>query len=259
MLQVPKRHIPFSGTPNFRDFGGYETVDGRTVKWRRLFRSGHMADFSDDDIRQFEELGIGLIFDFRREVEVEVDANKLPAAKPPQVIHLPIDPGSLARSVTQANTSENTSDHFAKLMCEANKEFVLAQGARFKEMFAHLLDHDDSGSLVHCSIGKDRTGFAAAMTLSALGVPKETVMADYMLTGNYLNIDKQIKHIKKKYNWGGDEIALRPVLEVREGYLQSAFTTIEENFVSLEHYLEEVLGVGSAEKEELKGRYLERN
>lgn len=257
MNTAPNRHLPFQGTPNFRDFGGYNTADGRTVKWRKLFRSGHLAELTPHDQSQFESLDIRLLFDFRREIEIESEPNVLPLQAPPRVVCLPINPGSSVGIFERAVSGDVEDVDMGEFMCVVNREFVLEQGGRFKEMFANLLAQSEGGALVHCAAGKDRTGFAAAMTLAALGVPKSTIVEDYMLTGNYYIVDKEIDGIRQKAGWVGDLNGLRPLLEVRESYLQSAFDAIAENFSSLDHYLEDVLGLGQSERAELQGRYLD--
>jgi protein-tyrosine phosphatase len=254
--QSISRHLPFDGTPNFRDYGGYLTKDGRSVKWRQLFRSGQLSSLTAEDQNQFERLDIQLVFDFRRVEECERDPSIFPAAAIPKVVGLPIDPGSSISFFDNIATGNISAQEMAEFMCVVNREFVLDQGDNYRKMFSHLLNQSQGGSLVHCAAGKDRTGFAAAMVLSALGVPKETIFADYMLTADYLSVDREIDRIQEKYQWTGDADAFRPMLEVHESYLQAAFDAIDQNFPSVEVYLEEILGLGQSECELLQGRYL---
>ena len=251
------RHIALTGAPNFRDYGGYTATDGRTVKWRQLFRSGQLSALTRQDVAVFEGLDIQLVFDFRREQECERDPNILPDNNPPRVVGLPIVSGSALSFFEQIANGNLDSDSMTRFMCAINREFVLEQGAVFREMFRCLLQKNSGGSLVHCAAGKDRTGFAVAMLLSALGVPRNIILKDYLLTAERINIDYEIKRIKKKYQWDGEDSAIRPMLEVRELYLQSAFDAIDAEFSSVETYLQSVLGVGVRERELLQARYLE--
>ena len=132
----------------------------------------------------------------------------------------------------------------AGFMCDINQEFVIDQADQYRQMFSCLLDHEEGGSLVHCAAGKDRTGFAVAMILSALGVPRETIFADYMLTANYLFADKEIPRLTKKYQWPGEPAVMCPMLEVRPDYLMAAFDIIDREFASIEEYQQQILGVG---------------
>lgn len=250
------RHIPFQGTPNFRDYGGYQTDDGRMVKWRRLFRSGQLSALTDDDQDQFANLDIRMVFDFRHDQERDNDPSRLPAAIPAAIVNLPINPGSSVSSLDKILTAGITFEQMAELMCAINRELAISQSGAYRQMFEHLLNHEEGGSLVHCSAGKDRTGFAAAMVLSVLGVPRETILVDYMLSAKYFNIDSELDRASKKYRWQADRSALVPMLEVRETYLGTAFEAIEQEYSSVECYLEDVLGIGSQEKTYLQERYL---
>ena len=251
------RHIPFEGAANFRDYGGYKTVNGRTVKWRQLFRSDQLSRLTEKDQQQFSRLDIRVVFDFRRKDEREKDPNLFPLSATPETVALPIDPGSAFGFAEGIGGGTIDSLTVASFMCDINKDFVINQADKYRQMFNRLLNHDEGGSLVHCAAGKDRTGFAVAMILSALGVPRDTVFADYMLTAQYFPIDKAIARASKKYQWPGEPEVLRPMLEVRPDYLQSAFDIIDQQFPMIEDYLQEVLGVGQAERDWLQARYLE--
>jgi protein-tyrosine phosphatase len=125
-------------------------------------------------------------------------------------------------------------------------------------MFQEILALEDARFLVHCAAGKDRTGFAAALVLLALGVPRDVVMRDYMLTARYFSPDTEMARLQQKYGMEHiDADAVRPMLEVHEDYLDRGLVSIEQNYGSVERYLREVLGVGPAELAELRARYLD--
>lgn len=251
-----RRYLDFEGTPNFRDYGGYQTQDGRTIKWRQLFRSGQLSTLSDRDLDSFTALGIRLVFDFRRSEESRADPSMFPEDSRPIVVELPINPGSTVNFFEALAGGQVSAEEMAEFMRSINREFVLERADVYREMFQHLLDHDQGASLVHCAAGKDRTGFAVAMMLASLGVSRETILADYMLTARYFNIDNEIQRISQKYHWPGDANAIRPMLEAREDYLQSAFAAIDERYSSIEDYLSDVLGLGVAERDHLRNQYL---
>ncbi len=257
LATATSRHIPFSGTPNFRDYGGYKTRDGRTIKWRQLFRSGQLSKLTENDREQFRRLDIRIVFDFRRDEEREKDPSLFPLSAIPETVPLPINPGSAIGFLENIAGGNMDSQAMAGFMRAVNREFVIDQADKYQQMFACLLNHDQGGSLVHCAAGKDRTGFAAAMILSALGVARETIFSDYMLTADYLLVDKEIARVSKKYEWPGEMDVMRPMLEVRPDYLQSAFDIIDDQFPTIEDYLQDVLGVGRAERDWLQARYLE--
>jgi protein-tyrosine phosphatase len=252
-----ERKLGMQGTPNFRDFGGYRGADGRQVKWGHLFRSGQLSDLSDQDVELLDSLALDLICDFRREEEQQIEASRLPGRRP-GVISLPIDPGSNSRSLREAHEHMNTPDAMFDFMVDINREFAESQTETYGRMFREILAVDDARFLVHCAAGKDRTGFAAAILLLALGVPQDVVMQDYLLTARYFRPERELDRLRTKYQMEHMlEEAILPVLEVHEGYLARALQVIAEGYGSVEEYLAQALGVGPAELAELRNRYLD--
>lgn len=254
-----ERRLGMAGTPNFRDFGGYDTADGRRVKWGYLFRSGQLSALSAADIELLDTLALDLICDFRRVEEQESEPSLLPAGRRPRIASLPIIPGSNSRFFEEAEGQMNAGpEAMYDFMVEINRDFAEEQTATYARMFREILDIDDARFLVHCAAGKDRTGFAAALVLRALGVPEEVVMRDYLLTGRYFHPQEQIERLRRKYDMQDmDPQAIVPMLEVHEDYLKRALVSIAMSYPSLEAYLEEALGVGAPEVAELKRRYLD--
>ncbi len=258
-----ERKLGMEGTPNFRDFGGYRTEDDRRVKWGYLFRSGQLSTLSDRDIDLLASLELDLICDFRRTEEQESDPSRLPSERTPRVASLPIIPGSNSRFFEEAEQQGGGQVEFGRqamydFMREINRDFAEGQRETYARMFREVLDLDDARFLVHCAAGKDRTGFAAALILLALGVPREVVMADYMLTGRFFLPQREIDRLQRKYAMEHvDAEAVRPMLEVHEDYLAQGLASIDQNYGSVEDYLEQALGVGPAELAELRRRYLE--
>lgn len=253
-----ERRLGMQGTPNFRDFGGYRCTDGRRVKWGYLFRSGQLSALTDPDVELLASLALDLVCDFRRTEEQQSEPSRLPEANRPKVVGLPIVPGSNARFFEEAEGHIGDRQAMFDFMLEINRDFAAAQTDTYARMFAEILQHGDARFLVHCAAGKDRTGFAAALVLLALGVPREVVMADYMLTQRFFTPQREIDRLRRKYQMEHlDAEAIVPMLEVHEDYLARALDTIDADYPSVEAYLEEALGVGAAEREELRARYLE--
>ncbi|MCR9105559.1 MAG: tyrosine-protein phosphatase [Gammaproteobacteria bacterium] len=252
-----ERRLPLQGTPNFRDFGGYRTVDGKTVQWGYLYRSGQLASLSEQDVALVASLGLDIICDFRREEEQQTEPSLLPAEKPPRIVSLPIIPGSNSRFFEEAEGMVGDRQAMFDFMLEINRDFAQAQAPTYARMFKEILEQSDARFLVHCAAGKDRTGFAVALVLLALGVPREVVMSDYMLTSRFFDPQEQIDRLKAKYQMEHMAAeAVLPMLEVHEDYLARAFMAIDEQYASIDVYLAEALGVGAPEVAELRGRYL---
>lgn len=252
-----ERKLGMQGTPNFRDFGGYTTVTGRRVKWGYLFRSGQLSNLSDQDLELLGSLQLDLVCDFRRQEEQESEPSRLPGSNPPRIASLPIIPGSNSRFFEQAEGSMGDARAMFEFMLEINRDFAEAQTETYSRMFKEILSVENARFLVHCAAGKDRTGFAAAIILLALGVARDVVMRDYMLTGRFFQPHAEIDRLRQKYRMEHmDPQSILPMLEVHEDYLSRALLSIEETYASIEEYLEDALGVGPAEVAELQARYL---
>lgn len=252
-----ERKLGMQGTPNFRDFGGYPTVDGRRVKWGFLFRSGQLSSLTEQDVELLASLELDLICDFRRQEEQENDPSRLPITNPPRIASLPIIPGSNSRFFEQ--TEEHVGDPQAMFdfMLDINRDFAEAQAPVYARMFREILELENARVLVHCAAGKDRTGFAAAIILLALGVSKDVVMRDYMLTGRFFHPETEIERLRQKYQMQSmNPAVIVPMLEVHEAYLAQALDAIGQKYPSVTAYLAEALGVGPAEVAELRARYL---
>jgi len=182
--ESPSRHIPLEGQPNFRDLGGYQTADGRTVKWRQLFRTGELANLSDADVQKLAELELSTLVNFLLPEEIEKHGpDRLPGGV--TEVSDPIA-GERAARLTMQVTAAIGSGEFDKVPPEMNPEFHRLLMEEGKEQYAKLLrsaaDPDNRPLVFHCSHGIHRTGTAAAILLSALGVPWETIREDYLLT-----------------------------------------------------------------------------
>jgi protein-tyrosine phosphatase len=253
-----ERRLGMAGAPNFRDFGGYPSALGKQVKWGYLFRSGQLSFLSDEDVALLASLDLDLVFDFRRVEEQESDLSRLPSEPGPRVVSLPIIPGSNSRFFEEAGGQDRGAGAMFDFMLEINRDFADAQAETYGRMFSEILAAEDARFLVHCAAGKDRTGFAAAIVLLALGVPREVVMRDYLLTGRYFLPERELGRLRKKYQMENMLVEdILPMLEVHEDYLAMALGYIDEHYESVESYLERALGVGAPELAELRRRYLE--
>ena len=254
---VFERKLGLEGTPNFRDFGGYRSTSGERVKWGFLFRSGQLSNLTEADLALLENLQLDLVCDFRREEEQHDAPNRLPTQHRPRLASVPIVPGSNADFFEEAERNGGGRQVMFDFMVGINRDFALVQSPAYRVMFEEILALEDARFLVHCAAGKDRTGFAAAIILLALGVPESVVMRDYLLSRQFFVPDKEIVYIREKY---GIQVAtdemLMPILEVHEDYLAMALNTIRQEYPSFEAYLEQALGVGESELAELRRRYL---
>ncbi len=256
-LMLAERRLALQGTPNFRDFGGYTTRDNRRVRWGVLYRSGHLNQLSDSDLDITAALDIGLVCDFREVQESERTPNRYAPHHNPRIENLPIMPGS-ASNIFSRRSARGDADpeEMVRVMIDINRDLALKQQDAYRKLFALLAEHD-SGTLIHCAAGKDRTGFGAALILAALGVPEETLLHDYLLTQKYFPIAREMAVVRRKYAVDLPDPIMRPVLEVRPEYLRGAFDAVHAEYGSLDDYLRDALRVDANMQRELRSKLLE--
>lgn len=250
------RRITMDNCPNLRHLGGYQSRTGGKVKHNRLFRSGSLANLSDLDMERLESLDLSVVIDFRRESEIHHNPNRLPEPLMARQKQLCITPGSLIDAF-----GKQSADSMSQHMIQINKSLVLEHRAPYSTFLNELLDLSDGGILFHCTAGKDRTGFAAALILMALEVPREVIIEDYLLTAEYFVPEVQAPIFMEKiheYSVTTNVLkeSLIPMLSVKREYLQSAFDTIDANFGNESDYLSELFGFDREKQKSLQGKYL---
>jgi len=254
------RHLPIQGAPNFRDLGGYKTSDGSTVKWGMLYRTDALNDLTSNDQRYLERLNIKRIVDFRLLEEAGDAPDKLPPSLAPLYKPMPVmfNGQNYNDFVKRVMKGDTEGLHLDKLLVDANRLFV-EQGSPIFREWLHGLVQTDGAQVFHCTAGKDRTGFAAAIFLLSLGVPKETVMQDYLLSNQNLQKKNESALWKMRiFSLGrADTQGVQHLMGVEPAYLQSAFDTMEKQYGSIDNYLREALGVDDEFRAQLRARYLE--
>jgi protein-tyrosine phosphatase len=247
MSDSPARHLSLAGASNFRDLGGYPTKDGRTVRWRQIFRSNHLGHLTGDDAAVLRKLGVKSAFDFRGTAERAEALCGLPEIT---VHSLPVEPTVVAalRAIAAGGAPLSTS-HAVEVMRDSYRSYVQQNTPRYRTLFAHLLQ-DSAPLVIHCTAGKDRTGFACALILHTLGVSDEVISEDYLLTNRFYRRDP---------NSGSDlPDDVKQVLgSVQTSFLGAAFEAIDADYGDLETYLQKGLGIGAAERAALAARYLQ--
>ena len=248
MTTTPTRTIALTGASNFRDLGGYVGAEGRALRWRTLFRSDHLAGLTAQDQAQLLDLGLAQVLDLRMEPERLAAPNRLPASVTQQA--LPITPWVLRQMHALHSTGHiPTPDDALALMRQTYRTFVTEEAATLATLFQRLLAAPGP-LLFHCTAGKDRTGWVAAMLLLALGVPRAVVLEDYLLTNQLLQVDPAILQAGPP--------GVMPVLwRVQADYLEAGLDEIDTRWGGVDAYLSEALGLGPAERQQLAALYLQ--
>ena len=242
------RLLPLTGASNFRDLGGYTGAQGRAVRWRRLFRSDHLAGLTPQDAAALRELGVARAFDFRGAAERAALGYDLPGVAQHS---LPIEPTVVQRMKDLLDAGEHlTPARTVALMQQTYRAFVHDSAPRFAGLLAHMLE-SDAPLVFHCTAGKDRTGFAAALILLALGVPRDLVMQDYLLTN-----DLHRMPVASPANRAPREV-LEVLWRVREEFLDAALHAVDHDFGGVDNYLERALHLDQVARKLLAQRYLQ--
>jgi protein-tyrosine phosphatase len=250
MPDSPTRHLNLTGASNFRDLGGYPARAGRPVCWRRIFRSNHLGHLTDDDVAGLRGLGLQHAFDLRGAEERLAAPSRLDGIT---VHSLPIEPAVMAELKAHLDTGKPLSAaQTAELMRESYRNYVRRATPCFRSLFAHLLG-DDAPLVIHCTAGKDRTGFAAALILNSLGVSDDLIVDDYLLTNHHYRVDPATVNSIDMPD------AVKAVLiSVEASFLAAAFDTIRSEYGDLKTYFEDGLGIGARQRATLEAHYLER-
>src|ERR1700675_3041964 len=237
MSEAPAPHLRRAGASNFRDLGGYPARNGQIVRWRQIFRSNHLGHLTDDDIAVVRGLGVRSAFDFRGAEERQA---ALCLMNDVTVHSLPVEPtvvaavGAIAASGTQLSTQ-----HAVEVMRDSYRNYVQQNTPRFRALFAHLLE-DRAPLVIHCTAGKDRTGFACALILHALGVADDVIADDYLLTNRFYRRDPNSSSDLP------DEVG-KVLGSVETSFLAAAFEAISEEYGDLESYFDDGLNLGARE------------
>ncbi|MBE9538811.1 MAG: tyrosine-protein phosphatase [Proteobacteria bacterium] len=256
------RLLQFEGIANFRDLGGYKTTDNHSVKWGTLYRSGSFDKASRSDLRALANLKLSTLVDFRSSIEKEDEPSVLPEPAVFRVVEIPtLDDGNKAMvgEIMERIESGNFEGFDPDAaMLDANRQFASTFTPQFREFIQLVLNEGGKPVAWHCSAGKDRTGFAAAILLRILGVPQITVMADYMQSKRYALAGRK-NDLRLLRLFKGDEAAdkLTIMMGVEESWLTAAFDEIDRQWSDFDRYVSDGLQLSPADVEQLRSTLLE--
>ncbi|MFJ8017877.1 tyrosine-protein phosphatase [Streptomyces sp. NPDC096339] len=243
-LRLADRQVKLEGAVNFRDAGGYRTTTGQWVKMGEVYRSDALNKLTANDLAKLQRLRVKTVFDLRMQDERTKDADKVPAGATYVVADVFAGSGSF-------QTMPKTPDEAVKAMVDAEKAMVSGEGGKkaYTQVFDGIRNDDARTVLFHCTAGKDRTGWANAALLTALGVPSETVMADYLASNDYRKAanDAILSHLPAP-----QAAVYKPMLDVRPEYLNSGYDEVKAKYGSFDRYLKDGLGIDARELKQLK-------
>ena len=252
------------GIPNFRDVGGHETAGGAPVRAGRLFRSVALDRVSDEDLVALERLGLRTIFDLRTREEQARYPDRLPHGA--TLVSLDVLPdqraadyGAVAAHLREpeSHTRGGSASDMERFNVASYRDLVRLGCARaaYHAFFERLAD-GGAPALVHCTGGKDRTGWAVAALLLLLGVDEDAIMADYLASHEAVRA-RFAPMIDDFVARGGERSVIEAMLSAKPAYLRAAIDTMAQDYGSIESYFSTGLGLDDAVPARLRTAFLE--
>lgn len=275
--EAAARFLPLEGGRNFRDLGGYLTTDGQQVRWGKIYRTGAMSGLTEQDYQLLDTLNIGTVVDFRTGPE---RANEPTRWQNPQTEILSwdyaMDMGEFAEIFRQ---SDLTPENVEQAMAAQYPALLEQQQPHYQAMFDRLLNKEQA-LVFNCTAGKDRTGIAAALILTALGVDRQTVVEDFMLSETYYQQNptafssghQHEEAVTEGATADGEPVAphnpnpmaklppelIAPLMGVRESYINTTFDYMEQQAGSALAYIQQTYQLDDARLQQLRSLYLQQ-
>lgn len=263
---APGQSLGIAAVTNLRDLVGYKTSNDATVRRGLIYRPNQLSGIGEDDMNKLAELNLKTDFDLRTAEERDARPDEVPSGV--KIVWLDVladadqaGPAMLEKLMTDSKAANEAlgGGKAAEAFKMSYREFVALPSAKkaFSELFVSLGDPKQLPALFHCTTGKDRTGWAAAAFLTLMGVPKETIMEDYLRSNDYI-IPAYQKHIDAFVEAGGEAAIPAAILGVKQEYLEAAFDEMEKEYGTIEKYFSEGLGIDVAKQQAMRELYLEK-
>ena len=246
-----ERNIQLEGATNFRDLGGYEASEGSKIRKGLIYRSDHLSNLTSSDFNVLNKLGIKTVCDFRSDNEMTENPSPFNQSSSPKLLHIPIKTLGTQDLHELSSREGITSQELANAL---QSHYILYVN-QHKKKYSSFLENIALGEIpivFHCFAGKDRTGFASLLLLGLMGVKKDVIIEDYLLTNKYfkgpiINEDWRDTSSEK----------LRPLFEARVDYINTAFSEIYLSYNSIEDFVVKELEINNETLDLLKTRILE--
>ena len=252
----PQRILSLHGAANFRDLGGYHTVDGRQVKWGSIYRSEALGRLSEEDLEHLRELGLRLICDLRTPGEIKRLPDRVP--KTTRWAATPAQEGDFDKSML--STLLFNRKIIPELMRQSYPKLLVENAHYFGAILSLYANPDNLPAVFHCTAGKDRAGLTAALLLGLLGVPEKTIVEDYTLSNLAFEalfsafVGDNFSTLRP---FGIPLKELHPMLIADPTWMEGALALIRERFGSFQTYLVDAAGMDAAVLDRIRDNLLE--
>lgn len=244
---------------NFRDLGGMVGKDGKKIAEKRLLRSGELHQISQEDKEiLLREYHLKAIVDFRGEIEVAQSPDDILPEVRYENLDILVNSQDKTTDIKDLIKNRSIIDRY---MDDIYRIMVENEGARqgYRHFIDILLAEKEGAVLFHCFAGKDRTGIGAAIILEILGVSKNDILTDYLVTNELRKEDNERLINALIVNGLPEDQAdnLRVALSVKQEYLDVAYEAVEKQYGSFIEYIKQGIGVTEEEIKILQNSYLE--
>lgn len=245
----PDQIIHLKGTTNTRDIGGYQTDELRTVRYGQIIRSENLSRLTASDFQKLEEIGLKTVIDLRTDKEHDQAPTVWVGDNPPRFHHFPVGDSKdewfkAQRKMIKKNrfTQEQALEH----MVEGYRVIAETASPSYQKLMAVALDESNWPILIHCNAGKDRAGIAVTLLLEVLGVDRETIMDEFLLTNEVGRTQEKAALIAKKRNISRSGTKLNkspsaeawmPIVGVDAEMLEAFYASIDEQYGSMDAFL----------------------
>ena len=233
----PRRVLDLEGVRNFRDLGGYPTVDGQTTAWGQVYRADAVSLLTEAGWRNVGDLGIKRIYDLRRQGEIERSPT-IEHGLAHEVMHLPIGDEVVELTMIEWFHQRGLHERWDETyMAEMYRDILTDFADVFAKLMNGLAAPTHRPAVFHCTAGKDRTGLAAALLLGVLGVERELVLDDYELT-NETRSELRIAELTPDLQAAGIDVELvRPYLSAPRDAMAWTLSWLDDEYDGAAGYL----------------------
>lgn len=240
-----QRRLEFEGAVNFRDMGGYPAGPGRQTRWHTLYRADSLADLTEGDLERLQALGLRTLIDFRLPEERRAKPDRLPAGHAITIIEPGFVPAGTLEMLHLVRAGTIDPQEIERRVIAQYRLFGIDHLAEYRRVMEAATREDSYPLLLHCTSGKDRTGFGIAILMLSVGVPLSDVLEDYGLSNQYRRAVPQL------FGPQTSEAVVRLLLSAQAKYLEAAIDEMEKAFGSFDAYLAKGLGVDDAARARL--------
>lgn len=250
-----KRYLNFKKTTNFRDIGGISTLDGKTIKWGKIYRSDNLSNLKNKEFSRFDALQIKTVIDLRTKAEIAEKKDNLPLNT--NYISVPIvsDQGDLMGQMKGKVLRGEVSEDESKNLMEAFYIKCLTDNIPLLQDVITKITTSEEPILYHCTAGKDRTGIVTAILFSILNVDRETIVNEYLLSNYYRSSKikstvkkaKLLKVIKPKLNTK----VIVNFMSVDKEYINAVFEIIDSNYGGMDQFIEKELKIDPLQRKKI--------